>query len=524
MTILLQNMEGKVCCFFKRYGKYIFGGFLIGIFTYFMMISLNLVNDLDGIWHPSNFIAGDWEISLGRGLQRYADRIRFGIVSDPFNTMLTLLLVVAADVLVLMRFDFQNIVYRGLFLLILIANPVICNTLTYSYMSVNFGLAYFFSVAAFISITSNAGSRKEVLAGLAKGAVMLGISLAFYQAYVSVACTLAAMYIIKMLLERENTGKVLRYAGLCVGMLVMGGMVYLLVTKALLYRAGVGMAAYKGAADATLLSMVQNLPQSIGQCYLQFWKYFRESKAFSGLEFIDIVLGGLWVVYLAAAVLQFVRLFGYNRVNALLFAAAVLLLPAAGCFVLVLAVGNSLTGLMSMGVVMCTVMLGIVVPAEGRTGFWMTRIYLCFLAAFAWFQLSAVINDQLALKEGKTATVTLTQNIISRIYDEGYLDEYRVAAFVGRPGNNDGFVQSAAYRMANGYARFGCWSTDARNNRVSWNGVISNFLGVNLSLCGDSEYQELIASGQVADMPEFPAEGSVRIINNIIVVKVSELY
>lgn len=135
-----------------------------------------------------------------------------------------------------------------------------------------------------------------------------------------------------------------------------------------------------------------------------------------------------------------------------------------------------------------------------------------------------MINDQLALKEGKTAVITLTENIVSGLYSGGYLDEYHTVAFVGRPGNNDRFAKSAAYQMANDYARFGCWSTAPRNNRVSWEGVISNFLGVNLSLCGDPEYQELIALEQVADMPEFPLEGSICVINDIVVVKVSELY
>ena len=78
--------------------------------------------------------------------------------------------------------------------------------------------------------------------------------------------------------------------------------------------------------------------------------------------------------------------------------------------------------------------------------------------------------------------------------------------------------------MANGYAKFGCWSTDARNNRVSWNGVISNFLGVNLNICGELEYQKITNMEQVANMPEFPSEGSISVINDIIVVKVSDIY
>ena len=74
--------------------------------TYFMLMSLNLVNDVDGIWHLSNFIAGDWEISLGRGLQRYADRARFGIVSEPFNSIITIFLVATANTVILRKFEF----------------------------------------------------------------------------------------------------------------------------------------------------------------------------------------------------------------------------------------------------------------------------------------------------------------------------------------------------------------------------------------------------------------------------------
>ena len=154
----------------------------------------------------------------------------------------------------------------------------------------------------------------------------------------------------------------------------------------------------------------------------------------------------------------------------------------------------------------------------------MKRLNILLLAAFSWFQLSTVVNDQLALKEGKAATITLTENIIYQLSEEGYLNTSRPIALVGRPANNDFFAQSTAYQMANEYAKFGCWSTNARNNRVSWTGVIYNYLGINLNLCGDSEYQELVSLEQIADMPEFPLEGSICVIRDVVVVKVSDVY
>ncbi len=520
----IEKFEGNICRFFKEYGRYILAGSGIGFLTYFMMMSLNLVNDLDGIWHLSNFIAGDWEISLGRGLQRYADRARFGIVSDSFNSIITIFLIAITNTIILMKYEFDNVLHKLLFITVLVANPIICNSLSYSYMSVNFGLAYFFSVIAFLCIRNGDENWKKKLFGVLSGAFFLSVSMAFYQAYICVTCVLVVAYMIKSLLEKERIKKILQYAGMCSGMIVVGGIFYLLITKALLFRAGIQMASYKGASNMSLMLMIKSLPISLKQCYLQFTNFVWEQKTLANLEFIDVVLLGFGVVYILVVVIQFCRLLKHHAMSAFLFILMLGLMPVASCAVLLIAVGNSMTGLMSLGILMCIVISGIIVPGEGKTGFWLKRMYLFVLAAFVWFQLSAVQNDQLALKEGKTATVTLTENIISEIYNQGYLEEYQYVAFVGRPGNNDRFAQSVAYQMANGYAKFGCWSTDARNNRVSWNGVISNFTGTHLYLCGDTEYQRIIGLQQVEDMPEFPMEGSICVIDDIIVVKVSDVY
>ncbi len=520
----IQNLEKSIFYFFKSYGKCILSEVGIGFIAYFMMMSLNLVNDLDGIWHLSNFIAGDWEISLGRGLQRYADRARFGIVSDSFNSIITISLIAIANAVILMRFQLDNLVYKVLLLTILIANPVVCRSLSYSYMSVNFGLAYFFSVLSFSCIENENKNDKGKLLKVFLGAFCLGISMAFYQAYICVTCVLVVSYIIKMLLEKQRIKNILSYVGMGLGLIVLGGIFYLLIVKLLLFRAGIQMASYKGASNINLLLMIKSMPESIKQCYLQFLDFIWRQKTLSDLEFIDIVLFGLCAVYIFSVGIQIFKIWKYSVISAVMLLIMVGLLPIASCVVLLIAVGNSMTGLMVMGILMCIVMLGIIIPKEGKIAFWMQRIYAFFLVAFAWFQLSTVENDQLALKEGKTATITLTENIVSELYSKGYLEEEKSVALVGRPSDNDRFAQSTAYQMANGYAKFGCWSTDARNNRVSWNGVLYNFLGVNLNLCGDTEYQQIVNMEQVATMPEFPMEGSICVIDDVVVVKVSDLY
>lgn len=525
----VEKFENKLKDNLREYGKYMAGGLAVSILAYFMMMSLNLVNHLDGIWHLSNFIAGDWEISLGRGLQRYADRARFGIVSDSFNTVLTLLLISMANTSIIKRLPIDCRPYRIILLMLLSVNPVICESLTYSFTSVNFGLAYLFSVISFSCFsqanTPAAGSGwKQPLAKGSAAGLFLGISMAFYQAYIGVTCLLITLFLLKLLCGRSEPRRIARCIFSGFYTILCGGILYYAITQALLLRAGIPLAPYKGAANITPRLIITRLPQSVKQCYSEFFSFFTEAKALSRLEFIDVVLLGIAAYYLFALIIQAVRLARNSLASAMLFTALIILLPVACCFVLIIAVGNSMTGLMSMGLIMCPVLLGAVIPGPGRLGFYMKRLNILLLAGLAWFQLSAVTNDQLALKEGKTATVTLAENIIYQLSREGYLGAQQPVALVGRPANNDLFAQSTAFRLANEYAKFGCWSTDARNNRVSWEGIISNFLGVNVNLCGDTEYRELISLEQVADMPEFPSEGSICVIRDTVVVKVSDLY
>ena len=107
----------------KYYGRVVVGGTLFGVLVYFSMMSLDLVNSYDGIWHWSNFIAGDWEISLGRGLQRYFDKLRFGIVSTSLNTVLTLLITVVAMVFVIEILEVKSKIVGALLIAMIIAHP-----------------------------------------------------------------------------------------------------------------------------------------------------------------------------------------------------------------------------------------------------------------------------------------------------------------------------------------------------------------------------------------------------------------
>lgn len=198
----LIQFEKKILCWWEKHLMLILGSTIFGIIVYFMMMAMELSNDLDGIWHTSNFVAGNWEISLGRGLQRYFDKMRFGVVSVPFNSVLALLIESVAISLIIDLVAVKNKLFKILIAALLISNPVVCASLSYSYLVVNFALAYLFSVTAAYAICAF-GKEKWYL-GSAVGAFFIAMSMGCYQAYIGVTCFLLLGLLIRMILDKDK--------------------------------------------------------------------------------------------------------------------------------------------------------------------------------------------------------------------------------------------------------------------------------------------------------------------------------
>ncbi|MCR5715376.1 MAG: glucosyltransferase domain-containing protein [Lachnospiraceae bacterium] len=515
----MNKQQTQLYTWMKSSLSYVIFAVLAGVIVYFSLMSNDLVNHLDGIWHPSNFIAGDWEISLGRGLQRYADRARFGLVSSAWNSVLVFLLLGIADYVVIDRFQLKHTVYAYLLIFATIANPVVCEAITYSYMSVNFALAYFFAVSAFAVAAGELHSVRGNILQLLCGAVLFGISMAFYQAYICVFAVLAGYWLMKEL-TLKMTKEVLQRLGYFAGTFLLGGLIYLLITKLLLLRAGIEMASYRGASGISLLSVIMNLPTSIVTACKETYRYAVNQNLSMGLEFSSIVITLLLIGMAALFLRHAIRLFRESVSKGICFVILILLLPLMASIVCVIAVGSSITGLMAMGILMSVLLAGVLADQHRAE----TIGTIALLTVLSWYLVSTVENDQIALKEGTVATNQIADNALAAMSEEGLLTQADCVAFVGRAAENPYFYKSTAYEMANDYAQFGRWSTDARNNRVTWNGILTTLCGIQLTFCDDETYTALIQSETIAEMPCYPAEGYLEIVDGVLVVKISELY
>lgn len=503
----------------KYYLRYLIFAIITGITVFLPMMSKNLVNNVDGIWHPSNFIAGDWEISLGRGLQRYADRARFGLVTSSWNSILVFILIGLSDILIIKKFNLKNTVFAYFLVFLSIANPVTSESLSYSYMSVNFALALFFSALAFALINPVADRKMLILTSLL-AALSFAISMAFYQAYIGVFAVMCTFMAITYIKELKKAKEILIYLANCLIVFACGGVFYMIITKLLLFRADIEMASYRGADGISPLSILTSLPYTFIYSYQEFFTYVFTKQLKARLEFSQIMIGLLSVCFAILLIFQFIKLCKKKVSYAVSFLLLTLLLPAASCIICMVAVGNAISGLMAMGIVYLILGFFLLISDSPKS----KVAYGIVVTILAWYYVGAVENDQIALEEGITATRTITQEIVADLNDSQLLPNVRCVAFMGRLAENPYFYKSQAYEMSNEYAQFGRWSTDTRNNRVTWAGITNMFCGVNIPICYDEAYDALRFTDEVAQMPVYPNEGYIKQFGDILVVKASDLY
>lgn len=521
---LVIQVENSGLKWMREHATIIFFDILFGIIVYSMMLSGNLVNSVDGIWHTSHFIAGAWETSLGRGLLYFFDKLRSGLVSMPLNTILTIFFISISASLMLDIYSRREKGIKILISMFLIASPITGIILSHCYMSVDFSLALLFSVIAVWWIHS-----KYRLAGIFCGGVFIALSMGCYQAYFGITCLLILMLLMKKLSEFEEWKKIIQFTARSALTIVIGGVFYIIIANSLLIKYGIQLSSYRGASEVSLSKMIMSFPASVGRCYKYFYEYFMKHNMYLTVprkSFLLLIGIGFFVLFCVLRL--FVMIWRKNRIYAICFLGCVCLIPVASGAILLIVQGTDMILLMSMSLAvspeLCLLLCVSLMPEEGKLSFFTRKLNLLLLFLLIYVEVITVTNDQLALKEGKKATEGLTNAIVSELILEGYLEDDYAVSIVGRPSENSLFAKRPAWSAANAYAKFGSYWMGGREGYRTWKGFLIEGCGINLNFCTEEQYKNLLQTNELSEMPVFPAEGSIREIDGVVVVKVSDVY
>lgn len=500
---------------------WVFGsGLLFSVVIYYLLISNQLVNSIDGLWEYSYYKSGSWSLSLGRWATLYLDRLRFGIHTEPLTSLITLSCFSAGSVFILDLFEIGKNKIGHFVNMLFLSSTAVCVALSYRFMSPTFGLAFLLNVlAAWVIIKW----KHKVLSVLAGGG-LIAFSMGLYQSFIGCTCIVLVGYFIYVLQKEDIPLKsiiddvIKALLSAC-----LGGALYILILNMHLKIFHVAMAEYNGANLYSIGNTIKNLPASVANTYRVFIRYFIEGY-FKTNVFQDLKI--YIIIFVFAAVILAMGLgktFKIGKLRAALYLIFVLAIPVASNAVLLIATYAWTSLQMTAPMALCIPVLWcaeskIISSGKKYLGWINTLLILVLL----YGNIYQVQIDQEAMLEGKISTTTMAQDIVHDLNDLGYLDADAKYCILGIPAANEMFKTSVIYEKANQDALFGTWNRDIGCSRRSWQGVFSYLCGVDLPICTLPEYGVILEEESVQTMEIYPNDGYISKIGDIVVVKVSE--
>ena len=510
------------------------------VMVYFPLISLKLTNTVDGLWTTAEYMAGAWELSNGRWFWLVTSFLRFSLQLEPINAVVCLVLVSLGVTKLHMTF---KTVHEGrtscldwLAGLCYLANTVIGCYLSFAHQSVEFGLAFYLSVLAAVCVIRS----RSIAAGVAQGAFLLALSLGLYQTDLACFCMVLLAWFLVLLFRGEEGIKLRYYIAKCLGSAVCGAALYWGILQIILKISGVAMTNYQGGADISVSGILKNLPSSVAKCYELFYRYFFGTLVkHNMLQETAVVFVLIFCVVGAALACRLVRLIRRKDWENTFYGTAALLVLPMMCTVFMVATSQAsfyipMSGGLALFLPVCFWLLDS--SREGETACDAFRkcwnkaekaLILLTAAAVVYGSVFMSAIDQQAMYEGRKATKQIADLVAGELVAEGYYDlpEKLPVMLVGRPSASPLFRTHVIYWDANDYAQVGLFEKEnAATMRYSWNAVFRDLTPMQLELCSDEVYDELIRTEEIKRMPTFPEKGSMQEMDGVYVIKISEDY
>ncbi len=500
----------------KKNAKFIFISWLLSVLCYLPMIANGVTNSADGLWQPTFFQAGNWEISLGRWAWPVLDKLRMGYAADPFNSFLTLLLITTAAWLAIQMFtDLTQKHY--IYVLLITVSTTTCCFLSYRYMSPTFGMATILPIIAIYLISNKSFTGKETWIINSIIVLLIVLTLALYQANLGIFCVLVVFLFMKYILDDDiNYG--FRFIARAILLGLTSCVVYKILWEVCLKLRHTEVSNYNGA-NSSFSTIIQNIPFGVIHAYNN-WASRRllvdGNYIFKPIRLI--IYSFIFFLFLYTGLTK-QRITIENR---LCYYISLLLIPVAAniCFLLAPSV-EFIQMQMTAPLVFSGLIALCFVDLHAPTNL-KKALVLC-VAVLLYGNIYCVGTDEEAMIQGNRTMESIMNKVIASIQMEDGLSSDKTYIFVGDISDNVLFKTNELWDKASPYAHVGDMWPDVNLTIANYKGLLDH-IGIKLSLANVETYQKYINSKQLKAMPSYPEKGSIVVNDNEVIIKISDYY
>ena len=457
---------------------------------------------------------------------RFMRSVFGGSYSLPFfNGIFALLFLALSAGMVVSVFQVRNKLTAGLIGGLMTVFPAVVSMYFFMFLALYYAIGIFFSVfAAWLTVKY----PKNIIANIA-AVVMIACSLGVYQAYFpDTVCILLIVVILKAAFggvkEKKEWKEFFLMIARFLVVMAAGVAVYFLINKAVLAVTHIQLTSYQGGDTMGKITIAQ-LISALKSCYTSFFDMgFSDVMGISYNRTVRSLIKVVWILF-AAGIGAYLVLKKKEYLNKVIVLCGILVFPVAMFLIYVMAPNSYCYTLMAYSVVFffvffllwldaCSRNLKLHAPVKSITNWVSALLTAALVIVFVWY----ANGNYMALEYTKYHDFSYVQTLITKIRSVEDYSQDKPVIVVGTQINDS--TNGMGSLIGDTFTVGGKADTNLGYNSLLY--LMSDYLGFSPYYGTYEEIQNWMQREVVREMPSYPADGSIQVIDDTIIVKLSD--
>jgi hypothetical protein len=457
---------------------------------------------------------------------RFMRSVFGGSYSLPFfNGIFALLFLALSAGMVVSVFQVRNKLTAGLIGGLMTVFPAVVSMYFFMFLALYYAIGISFSVfAAWLAVKY----PKNIIANIA-AVVMIACSLGVYQAYFpDTVCILLIVVILKAAFggvkEKKEWKEFFLMIARFLVVMAAGVAVYFLINKAVLAVTHIQLTSYQGGDTMGKITIAQ-LISALKSCYTSFFDLgFSNVMGISYNRTVRRLIKVVWILF-AAGIGAYLVLKKKEYLNKVIVLCGILVFPVAMFLIYVMAPNSYCYTLMAYSVVFffvffllwldaCFRNLKLHAPVKSITNWVSALLTAALVIVFVWY----ANGNYMALEYTKYHDFSYVQTLVTKIRSVEDYSQDKPVIVVGTQINDS--TNGMGSLIGDTFTVGGKADTNLGYNSLLY--LMSDYLGFSPYYGTYEEIQNWMQREVVREMPSYPADGSIQVIDDTIIVKLSD--
>lgn len=475
-----------------------------------------LVATTDTYANGSYYLPGEWEISLGRWGIYFLNILRFGIVSPFLISFISFIILGIISILISDLLKIKSKTSIILISMIIATSPYVCNILLFTYTADTYFIAMLLSVLA-VKLLLDESKIHSVY-----GIICIIFSFSIYQIFLSFTICLICTVLFLEYIKAENNFKYFFKKTLYVILdIILALVLYYIITKLILNVLNIEMADYFGMQD-NIKYILKNLLSGISGAYEDWKTYYLSDLIITNTQYYTYIAYFILfiLVYLNFTIIILNKNNNFEGifVKILIWHIIFLTLPIMQNIIRLLVPGSALVPTTTISYIIPILMYVVSLDIIFDNKIMIKKINYIGIIAVCYLIYVYILS-------GEATYISIEKN-----YNQIHSQLIRV---IDRMENNEQYTEDMKIKIVGGKdysVILPIYELAGLNTRVGFYGRLGNppltylkeEFGIKNEFATDEEMEEIYETEEYKEMKEFPDKTSVRVINNIMVVKLEE--